>query len=335
MEETVVWLPYTMADRTASRLPSILLALLVTIIWSSSWVIIKSNIASIPPLQFAGLRYALAALFLLPVAAVRGELRRASRLPRREWGRLALLGVVYYAVTQGAMFVSLSLLPATELSLIMSFTTVAVAFGGLILLGERPRALQWTGTAVYLVGAVAFLMPFRFLGGIGTLVIAIVALSANSAASLLARSVNRSRILSPLGITAVSMALGGAVLLAVGLIADGLPRLPVRAWLAIFLLAAVNTTVAFTLWNRALTVITALESSVINNTMLFQIAFLSWMLLGETLSAGKIIAIVVASVGVLLVQLPVPARAKISGFRPAAWKLDGRRRRGATHRTIE
>lgn len=298
-----------MAESSSSRLPSILLALFVTVIWSSSWVIIKQNVSSIPPLQFAGLRYALAALLLLPVAAVRGELRRAAGLSRRDWFRLALLGTVYYAVTQGALFVSLSVLPATELSLILSFTTVSVAFGGLLLLGERPRAIQWAGTAVYLAGAVVFLMPFHSFGGAGAVVVALVTLAANSVSALLTRSVNRSRMLSPLGITAVSMAIGGALLLAAGLVADGLPRLPGRAWLVIFVLAAVNTTVAFTLWNRALTVITALESTVINNTMLFQIAFLAWVLLGEALSVQKIIAVVVASAGVLLVQLPVPPRA--------------------------
>ena len=41
-------------------------ALLVTFLWSTSWVLIKFGLGEIPPLLFAGLRYGLAALILLP-----------------------------------------------------------------------------------------------------------------------------------------------------------------------------------------------------------------------------------------------------------------------------
>ena len=50
------------------RLVAILQALLVTFLWSTSWVLIKIGLAEIPPLTLAGLRYSLAFLFLLPFA---------------------------------------------------------------------------------------------------------------------------------------------------------------------------------------------------------------------------------------------------------------------------
>ncbi|MBN2256802.1 MAG: EamA family transporter [Anaerolineaceae bacterium] len=54
---------------------TVLLAFLVTIIWSSSWVLIKFGLTSISPVGFAGLRYALASICLLPFACQRKNRR--------------------------------------------------------------------------------------------------------------------------------------------------------------------------------------------------------------------------------------------------------------------
>jgi drug/metabolite transporter (DMT)-like permease len=45
------------------------------------------------------------------------------------------------------------------------------------------------------------------------------------------------------------------------------------------------------------------ESSIINNTMLFQIALLAWLFLGESLVIKNLAGILLAGVGILLVQL--------------------------------
>jgi drug/metabolite transporter (DMT)-like permease len=46
-----------------------------------------------------------------------------------------------------------------------------------------------------------------------------------------------------------------------------------------------------------------MESSVINGTMLIQIALLAWVFLGENLSKSNIVGMLIASVGAILVQL--------------------------------
>jgi drug/metabolite transporter (DMT)-like permease len=107
-------------------------------------------------------------------------------------------------------------------------------------------------------------------------------------------------------VTVVSMGVGALVLMAVGLASQGLPRLSWKSWGIIVWLAVINTAFAFTLWNHTLRRLTAVESSLINNTMLIQIALLAWVFLGESLSPKGIAGIVVAAVGVLLVQLARP-----------------------------
>ena len=45
-----------------------------------------------------------------------------------------------------------------------------------------------------------------------------------------------------------------------------------------------------------------MESSVINNTMLFQVAVLAWLFLGEQLTLAETLGIVLAVVGTLVVN---------------------------------
>ena len=52
--------------RKQAHWAAVLQALFVTLIWSASWVLIKVGLAHIPAITFAGLRYSLAAVGLLP-----------------------------------------------------------------------------------------------------------------------------------------------------------------------------------------------------------------------------------------------------------------------------
>ncbi len=99
------------------------------------------------------------------------------------------------------------------------------------------------------------------------------------------------------------------LLLTAGRAVQGLPPLSLRSWAIIGWLAVVNTALASTLWNVTLQTLTAVESSIINNTMLVQIAALAWLFLGETLSTGNMAGLLLAIAGVLVVQLaPTAAR---------------------------
>ncbi len=70
------------------------------------------------------------------------------------------------------------------------------------------------------------------------------------------------------------------------------------AWLAI-----VNTAFAFTLWNKSLQTLTAVESSIINSTMLPQIAILAWLFLGENLNLRQILGLGLVTLGIVIVQV--------------------------------
>jgi drug/metabolite transporter (DMT)-like permease len=296
---------------------AVLVAFLVTFLWSTSWVLIKIGLQEVPALPFAGLRYLLAFLMLLPAAVRPASLAALRRLPARRWGELILLGLVLYAVTQGAQYLSLVFLPAATASLMLNFSAILVAFMGVWFLGERPTWLQWAGMGLYLAGVLAYFYPVNLpQGQVIGLASAGTGVLSNALAAVLGRHINRRRAaasspegaagqasdLSPLSITTVSMGAGSLILFAAGLVAQGLPRLSLQGWAILLWLAGVNSALAFTLWNHTLRTLTAMESSLINNTMLFQIALLAWAFLGEALSRQKIAGLLLAGMGTIVVQ---------------------------------
>lgn len=281
-----------------------LLALFVTFLWSTSWVLIKFGLEEIPPISFAGIRYMLAFLILAPAVAANATRREELRgLRPFDWLRLSVLGIVLYSLTQGAQFVALSFLPAVTLSLILSFSPAVVALSGASFLGERLNRRQWVGVVCFLSGAAVYFLPLEApLQTLG-LTVAAVGLLAQSSASVLGRAVNRRGDLHPLLVTVVSMGVGSLLLLATGFVAEGVPQLDASGWSIVLWLAIVNTALAFTIWNHTLGSLTAIESNLINNTMLVQIAILAWLFLGEPIQPKEAIGLILAMIGVLVVQL--------------------------------
>lgn len=279
-------------------------ALFVTVLWSSSWVLIRVGLddEALPPITFAGLRYTLAAVVLVGWAASRSAVRaEVATLTPARWRPLVLLGVVYFAVTQGAQFVAIDSQPAATSSLMLAPTAFFVAVLSQYSIGETVHPRQIVGAVLLVIGAVVF-----FAGDLEATVVGMIAsvigLSANVTGSLLGRSINREQHLSPLTVTATSMSVGAALLLGAGLVTEGLPQVTWTALLVVGWLAVVNTAWAFTLWNASLRRLAAVESAAINNTMLIQIAVLAWLFLGENPGIGGAIGIAIVSAGAFLAQ---------------------------------
>jgi drug/metabolite transporter (DMT)-like permease len=286
---------------------AVLQALLVTFLWSTSWVLIKIGLHdAIPPLIFAGLRYMLALLCLLPLAFRQPEKHLAGlkTLSLRGWLRLLVLGLLFYTITQGAQFVGLANLPSITVNLLLSLTTVIVTLLGIAMLRERPTGVQWAGIAVYLIGVAIFFYPIAFPEGqIQAIMVVIGGVLANSAATVLGRAINRENTLSALAITVASMGVGAPVLLALGLLTQAMPALSLGSWLLIVWLAVMNTAFAFTLWNHTLRTLSAMESSIINNMMMVEIPVLAWLFLAEGIELKAGVGFALAGVGILIVQL--------------------------------
>lgn len=312
-----------MFKKPSPHLAAVLQALFVTFLWSTSWVLIKIGLRDIPALTFAGLRYSLAFFCLLPLALRPASRASLRRLTGGDWWRLIILGLLFYTLTQGAQFVGLAYLPAVSVNLILNFTSVIVALLGIVFLSEHPTRLQMVGVGLFLVGNVTYFYPASFPASqwIG-LVAVIVGVFANAASAVLGRRINQDGSIPAIIVTTVSMGIGSFLLLGTGIAIQGMPGFSLTNWLIVGWLAVINTAFAFTLWNHTLRTLPAMESSIINSTMLVQIAVLAWLFLGEDLNAQKIAGMILAALGAIAVQMrrkdqPVPAPVQKAGPRAA------------------
>ena len=298
-----------MSQKRLSHLVAVLQALFVTFLWSTSFVLIKVGLKDIPPFTFAGLRYMLAFLCLLPFVLRSANRQLVRELSTHDWRRLVVLGLLYYAITQGSAFFGLNYLPSATISMLLNFTTIIVALLGVLWLAERPAGLQWIGVFVNIAGVIVYFYaePFPADQVVGLVVVAIGVL-ANAGSSILGRRINREDDIHPIIVTAISMGVGAIVLLVTGLSTESFPRLDPVHWAIVGWLAVVNTACAFTLWNHTLRVLPAVESSIINNTMLIQVTALSWLFLGEALYWWQVVGMVLAGLGTLVVQLRHPGQ---------------------------
>jgi drug/metabolite transporter (DMT)-like permease len=286
------------------HLKAILLALLVTFLWSTSFILIKWGLAEIPPLTYAGLRYVLAFICLIPLAFTNKNKQAITNLESKDWVKLLLLGILFISFTQGTMFMGLKLLPSVTVSLWLNFTPLVVAVMAIFLLKEYPAVLQWTGAILFVVGILTYFYPVQLSDNqsLGLIVMTIGVL-ANSGSAVLGRDVNRSGRINPFVVTLISMGFGAVMLLIIGISVQGLPSISTQNIIYLLWLAVVNTAVAFVIWNYTLRTLTAIESSIINGTMLIQIAVLAWIFLGEGISFQEIIGMTIAAIGAVLVQL--------------------------------
>lgn len=286
-----------MAD---ARIRGVLEALLVTFLWSSSYVLTKIGLQDTPPLLLVALRYVLASVVLLSVAFARGAHRE---LDRSAAVKLALLGVSGYAVAQGLQCLGLFYLPAVTVTFILNFTPVMVLAFNVVTVGYRPTPPQLLGVLMVLGGA------YVFFGGkieVGNLLgVAITLLSGLGWAVYLVagRRFFDDRNITPLALSAFAMASGTVLIAGSAAVFEGLRLVSSQSLAIILWLGVVNTAAAFFIWNRALAKVGAFEISILQNTMLIQIAVLSWLFLGEILTSTKMLGMGLVFIGVLIVQL--------------------------------
>lgn len=297
-------------------------AFFVTILWSSSFIIIKFGLLEIPPLIFAGLRYTIAAIILLSIAlSIPKHRNEIKGLSKNWWSRLILYGVVYYTITMGTQFIGLALLPAITVSFILNFTTILVVGFAFFLLQERPNLKQIILVLVALIGGFFYFWPLDIIASsiLGILVV-IISLVANSFSAIIGREINRTQQASALVVTTISMMIGAIFLLVAGFIQTPILLLSPLGIITILWLSIVNTALAFTLWNKAMQRLTALETTIINSTMLAQIAVLAFVFLGEVPTLLGWVGIILVMIAAMLIPMfreSKPSEEKPSKIKPS------------------
>ncbi|MCE7734432.1 MAG: DMT family transporter, partial [Candidatus Heimdallarchaeota archaeon] len=185
-------------------------ALLVTFLWSSSWVLIKFGLKDIPPLYFASLRYLIAGFLLLGFSLLHPSTRSNYNQLTKKWLiNLLFYGIVFISFTQGLQFVSLKIFPAITLSFVLNFTTIIVILFSIPILRETPNKNQVILIVLAMLAGVLFFYPFDFSDypTSGYLLLVLILLS-NALSSIIGRKINKLGTINPVVITSISMCFG-------------------------------------------------------------------------------------------------------------------------------
>jgi O-acetylserine/cysteine efflux transporter len=220
-----------------------LLALLVTVIWGLSFVVIKIGVGSTPPLLLCALRFAFAAI---PAVFFIDR-------PKADWRYLAGYGFFLGIAQFGLLFTAIALgMPASLASLVMQaqvfFTILFAAF----LMGERPGPCQIVGGAVACLGLVIIAAP-RLEGSDGLpFMMTVAAAAAWGVANIVSKQAGRvdmlgfvvwSSLIPPLPLLGLSLWLDGPAE-----VAAAFQGLDVETLASVAYLAYPTTVFAFAAW---------------------------------------------------------------------------------------
>ena len=117
-------------------------------IWASGYVVAKYGLPYAEPLTFLCMRYLGVIVFMLVLAV----LMKAPWPQRRDWGPIAIAGVLMQAAYLGGIWCAVKLgMPAGLAALIANTQPILTAIMG-PLIGERIRGKQWLGLGFGIAG---------------------------------------------------------------------------------------------------------------------------------------------------------------------------------------
>ena len=288
----------------AQRSKAILVGLVVTFIWATSWIMTPMIIKDFAPISYAGVRFLLAGLVLLVVHFFSKKATPIKTIQKKDWVLIVLLGLTQSSLMQFSQYIALQSVDPTTLNLLSNLSTILIIVMSVWILKESPTWLQLVGTGVFVLGVLAYYYPFGedisnwwgyAMGGLFII--------GGAFASILSRAMGRRGTVNSITYTAISMLVGGSVSLILGLFVDGVQIVPLRVWALVVYMAVVNAALAFVLWNWTYTHLQSFEAALISSTMLVEVAILQWLIMGRTFGGFEILGMGLVMVAVILVQL--------------------------------
>ena len=278
------------------------LLLLMVLIWGANYSVVKASLTEILPQAFNALRLIIASA----VFAAAMLYQDWPRIERRDWMRLAVLGAIGHFIYQACFMGGLARTTASNSSLIIGCSPVAVALASAIAGHERVPRAQWAGvflsvTGVYLVvGRNADFGTASLIGDALTLcAVACWAIYTVGARELLTRY-------SPLTVTGLTMLLGTALYVPATmpeLTAMDWGRVHVWAWVALVLSALLALNFAYLIWYTSVQRIGNIRTSVYSNIIPLVAMSVAALTLGERLTGAKIAGAACVLSGVAITRM--------------------------------
>jgi len=232
---------------------------LVTLIWGSTWLVIRDQLAVVPPSWSVTYRFIVAGLAMLVVAKVK---RERFDLDARGWAFAAAIGVLQFCLNFNFVYRAEHYITSGLVAVVFAILLVPNALFARIVLGQRMGRQLIVGSAVAMAGiALLFLHEARTgptgaeatLAGIGFTAVAILSASV---ANVLQATPTAKRY--PMTATlAVAMLIGAGIDGSIAWWLTGPPVVELRPtyWAGILYLGLAASALAFPLYYKVLRVI--------------------------------------------------------------------------------
>ena len=296
--------------------------LLTAMLWGGNFAALHLLLDDLAPLDVVFVRCAGAAFFFVCALFLTGHPRLA--MPRRDAGRLVLIGVLGVTILNLAVVFGQVRITATLSSLIVTSNPIHTALISRLLLGERLGARKIAGIGLAFAGLVIVLLfgaagatalDARELTGVGILAIAPFAWAFYTVLS------------KPLLATYPSVHVAAYTTIAGAALFAPLPFLrpsmfgriaamEARGWLAALFVTLISFVFAYILWYRGLRVLTPSEAAVYIYLVPVFGLLAAWLLLGERPTPFLLLGGVTILAGVVLTN-SAPSAGRSPTIRPS------------------
>ncbi len=230
------------------------LAIVACLLWSSAFVGVKIGLKYHTPLQFAGIRFVISGIMLLPVIH---NFKRFWKETSKNFGFVVLIAFLQVLLQYSLFYMGISLLPASISAMIVGSSPLFIAIIAHFFVSNDRMSLIKSGSILLGIVGVAIITIGRkkLPSGAEIALSGVVLLILNNVVSGISNVVIASKrhTISPLVLTSSSLFIGGLGLLFVSFPVEGLPHkafppeyFVALAWLS-FLSAA-----AISIWNTLL-----------------------------------------------------------------------------------
>jgi drug/metabolite transporter (DMT)-like permease len=281
--------------------------LMLATLWGASFLFIRIGAAEFGPVPLAALRCLGAALFLLPILMLRGQVAAL----RQHWRALAWVGLCNSALPFVLYGVAMLAINAGLSAIFNAATPLWAAAIGAVWLQERLGPMRVLGLFIGLVGVMGLAWDKAGFTANEHGVSAALAIAACLAATALygfAACLTKKRLS---GVPPMALATGSQLSAAIVLAAPALWLRPAvapstTAWIGLALLAVLCTGVAYILYFRLIAHTGPTNASAVTFLIPAFAAFFGWLFLDEAITLSMVIGAVVILVGTALAMGIVP-----------------------------
>ena len=172
--------------------PKVLLPfLLITLIWSSTWIVIKDQLGAVPPVWSVTYRFVISGAAMLIIAALMGQ---GIRLGRGGWVLAVLLGTMQFVVNYNFVYAAELYITSGLAAVVFALLVIPNSVLAWLFFGQQVSGRFVAGSAIAMAGvALLFVQEVRAAGtstgdvlkGLGFVLVAVLAASGSNVMQLM------------------------------------------------------------------------------------------------------------------------------------------------------